>query len=50
MGKKKKKKKKKKKNKKKVEKVDYGSVELYCKHCDYIGKSFGKYKNVPTDM
>lgn len=21
--------------KKKVEKVDYGSVELYCKHCDY---------------
>jgi Fe2+ or Zn2+ uptake regulation protein len=26
---------KKNKNKKKVEKEDYGSVEFYCKHCDY---------------
>ena len=24
-----------KKNKKQIEKVDYGSVEFYCKDCDY---------------
>jgi hypothetical protein len=25
----------KKKKKKKVQKVDYGSAEFYCRHCDY---------------
>lgn len=39
-----------KKKKKKSKKMNYGTAEFYCRQCDYrfewIGKTFGKSKNV----